>query len=39
MKRGADEIRSSSRMEYCVRICAPAGQNVTSMRRLSYCTA
>lgn len=39
IKRGADEIRSSSCMEYCVRICTPAGQNVTSMRLLSYCTA
>ena len=38
-RRGTDEIRSASRMEYWVRICAPEGQNVTSMRRLSYCTA
>lgn len=39
IKRGTDFVRSSSRMEYCVRICAPEGQNVTSMRLLSYCTA
>lgn len=38
-KRGTDFARSSSRMEYCVRISTPEGQNVTSMRRLSYCTA
>ena len=38
-KRGTDFARSSSCMEYCVRISTPAGQNVTSMRLLSYCTA
>ena len=39
MKRGTDFARSSSCMEYCVWISTPAGQNVTSMRLLSYCTA
>ena len=38
-KRGTDFARSSSCMEYCVWISTPAGQNVTSMRLLSYCTA
>lgn len=39
IKRGTDFARSSSCMEYCVWISTPAGQNVTSMRLLSYCTA